>query len=149
MRADLTENNQYTLAAGTKNILKGIKEPINLYFYFSREAGEQSPMLKIYSNRVREMLQELEARANGKIRLHIIDPEPFSEEEDRATELGLTAVPVDQSGQKMYFGLAGTNSTDGKAVIELFQPDKEEFLEYDIVKLIHQLSVTKKSKIAV
>lgn len=144
LRADLTENNQYTLAQGTRNILKSIKEPINLYYYFSQDAGEQAPMLKIYANRVRELLEELAARSNGKLKLHVIDPEPFSEEEDRANELGLTAVPLGQGGGTLYFGLAGTNSTDGKAAIPLFQPEKEEFLEYDVVKLIHQLTATKK-----
>ncbi len=147
MRIDLTENKQYTLAPGTLNILKGIKEPITLYFYFSRSAGERAPYLKIYATRVRELLEELSARAKGKIRLQVIDPEPFSEDEDRAGELGLTPMPLGQSGESTYFGLAGTNSTDGKAAIEVFQPDKEEFLEYDIAKLILQLSTPKKATI--
>ena len=34
-RVDLTENNLYTLSSGTTQILGELKEPINLYFYFS------------------------------------------------------------------------------------------------------------------
>lgn len=144
LRADLTENGLYTLAPGTREVLAGIEEPINLYFFFSREAGEQAPYLKIYAARVRELLEELQARAGGKIRLRVIDPQPFSEEEDRAAEFGLMQVPLSASGEPIYFGLAGTNSTDGREVIELFNPNKEEFLEYDVVRLINQLAHPKK-----
>ena len=145
VRVDLTENRLYTLAPGTRNILKSLDEPINLYFYFTNKAAEQAPYIKTYANRVRELLEELAARSNGKIRLQVIDPEPFSEAQDRADEFGLTAVPLGASGESLYFGLAGTNSTDGRAVIDFFQPEKEEFLEYDVAKLIVELSRPKKS----
>ena len=36
VRVDLTENNLYTLGEGTQDVLDGIEEPINLYF-FSRQ----------------------------------------------------------------------------------------------------------------
>lgn len=144
LRADLTENDLYTLAPGTREILRNLDEPINLYFFFSRAAGEQAPYLKIYANRVRELLEELQARSSGKLRLRVIDPDPFSEDEDRASEFGLASIPLGAGGDTMYFGLAGTNSTDGRAVIELFHPDKEEFLEYDVVRLINQLATPKK-----
>ena len=144
LRADLTENRLYTLAPGTLNILKSLDEPINLYFYFSRAAGEEAPRLNTYATRVREMLEEMAARAGGKIRLQSIDPEPFSEDEDRAAELGLQAVPLGRGSETFYFGLAGTNSTDGRAAIELFNPDQEEFLEYDIAKLVVELARPKK-----
>jgi ABC-type uncharacterized transport system involved in gliding motility auxiliary subunit len=42
------------------------------------------PQLKTYGGRVREFLEELQARSNGKLHLHVIDPQPFSEDEDRA-----------------------------------------------------------------
>ena len=101
-------------------------------------------MLKTYGGRVREFLEELAARSNGKLRLHFIDPQPFSEDEDRASELGVRGTPLGGSGGTLYFGLAGTNSTDGHAAIEFFDPAKEEFLEYDVVKLIYQLANPKK-----
>ena len=34
MRLDLTENGLYTLSDGTRNILKNMDEPVNLYLYF-------------------------------------------------------------------------------------------------------------------
>jgi ABC-type uncharacterized transport system involved in gliding motility auxiliary subunit len=147
-RLDLTENRLYTTAPGTDRILKGIREPINLYFFFSEKTANQLPQLKSYGIRVREFLEELAARSNGKVRLHVIDPQPFSEEEDRADELGVDGTPVGASGAKLYLGLAGTNSTDGHASIEFFDPNKEQFLEYDVVKLIYQLANPKKPVLA-
>jgi ABC-type uncharacterized transport system involved in gliding motility auxiliary subunit len=147
-RLDLTENRLYTTAPGTDRILKGIKEPINLYFFFSEKTANQLPQLKSYGIRVRELLEELAARSNGKVLLHVIDPQPFSAEEDRADELGVAGTPVGAAGGKLYLGLAGTNSTDGHASIEFFDPNKEQFLEYDVVKLIYELANPKKPVVA-
>lgn len=140
VRVDLTESNLYSIAPGTQNILRSLQEPINLYFFFSQEASRQSPPLRTYAQRVRELLEEMEQRSDGKLRLTVIDPKPFSEEEDRAAEFGLAAAPIGAPGEALYFGLAGTNSTDGREVIRFFQPEKEEFLEYDVASLIHRLS---------
>ena len=145
MRLDLTQNRLYTLSPGTRQVLAEIKDPVNLYFYFSREAAaKQSPLVLPYATRVREFLEEITARSGGKIRLPVIDPQPFSEDEDRAAEYGLQSLDAGGGGDSLYFGLAGTNSTDGRSVIPSFQADREEFLEYDVAKLIHELAAPKK-----
>lgn len=146
-RIDLTENDLYTVAKGTQQILDGLEEPVNLYFFFTPGAAAQMPQLRTYGQRVQEFLEELAARSDGKLRLSVIDPQPFSEDEDRASELGVRSVPLGSSGSSLYFGLAGTNATDGRAVIEFFDPNKEQFLEYDIAKLVHQLANPKKAVI--
>ena len=144
MRVDLTQNKLYTLSRGTQQVLAELKEPINLYFYFSRQAAaKQAPLVMPYANRVREFLEELAARSGGKIHLRVVDPQPFSEEEDRAAEYGLQSLQAG-GGDALYFGLAGTNSTDGRAAISNFQADREEFLEYDVAKLINELGTPKK-----
>jgi len=148
-RLDLTQNRLYTTAPGTDRILAGIKEPINLYFFYSEKTANQLPGLRPYGVRVRDFLEELVTRSGGKLHLHVIDPQPFSEEEDRAAELGVRGAPLGGvSGGQFYFGLAGTNSTDGRAAIEFFDPNKEQFLEYDVVKLIYQLANPKKPVVA-
>lgn len=138
-RIDLTANNEYTLSEGSKEILASIDEPINLYFYFSDEASRDLAPIRTYAQRVRELLEEMASRTGGKLKLSVIDPQPFSEEEDEATAAGLQSVPVGSTGDKLFFGLAGSNSLNGKASIPFFQPDKEVFLEYDVAKLIQGL----------
>lgn len=144
MRVDLTQNRLYTLSPGTQQVIADIKEPINLYFYFSREAAaKQAPLIMPYANRVREFLEELATRSGGKIHLRVIDPQPFSDEEDRAAEFGLQSLHAG-NGDALYFGMSGTNSTDGRSAIPAFQADREEFLEYDVAKLINELGTPKK-----
>ncbi|MBV8342115.1 MAG: Gldg family protein [Gammaproteobacteria bacterium] len=147
-RLDLTQNRLYTTAHGTDRVLASIKEPINLYFFFSEKSAAQLPQLKSYGVRVREFLEELAGRSHGKLRLYVIDPQPFSEEEDRAAELGVRATPLGATGSQFYFGLAGTNSTDGHAAIGFFDPSKEQFLEYDVVRLVYELANPKKPVVA-
>ena len=93
-RIDLTENHLYTLADGTRNILQGIDEPINVYLFYSRRASESVPQLRTYSQRVTELLEEFEEQSDGGLRLHQVDPLPFSEEEDRAAQFGLQGVTL-------------------------------------------------------
>jgi len=144
MRVDLTQNRLYTLSHGTQQVLAELKEPVNLYLYFSREAAaKQAPLLLPYANRVREFLEELAARSGGKVHLRIVDPQPFSDDEDHAAEFGLQPLQAG-GGDALYFGLTGTNSTDGRASIPSFQADREEFLEYDVAKLINELGTPKK-----
>lgn len=143
-RVDLTQNNLYTLSSGTQEILSKLDEPINLYLFYSDKGTQNIPQLRTYATRVRELLEEMVARSNGNIHLEVIDPLPFSEDEDRATTYGLQAVPITAGGETVFLGLAGTNSTNGQAAIPFFQPDKESFLEYDVAKLIHELATPKK-----
>ncbi len=146
VRVDLTANNLYTLSDGTRAVLDGIDEPINLYFFFSNEATANLPSLRTYSARVREMLEEFAARApEGKLVLNIVDPQPFSEEEDRAEQLGLQPANIGQGGDAVYFGLAGTNSVGTSDRIGIFDPRKESFLEYDIARLVYNLAHTDKT----
>jgi len=148
-RIDLTENRLYTLSNGTKEILSEIDEPINLYFFFSEKVSEDLTSLRAYAKRVEEMLLEYQLASADKIKLRIIDPEPFSDEEDQAAAFGLQSVPVNQSGDELYFGLAGTNALDGQEIISFFQPDKEEFLEYELSKLVYSLGTVTRPKVIV
>jgi len=143
-RIDLTESRLYTIAPGTKRVLANLEEPINLYFFFSEEPSREVPAIRAYAQRVRELLEEMAQRSDGKVRLSVVDPQQFSEDEDRAAQFGLQAAPIGAQGQSLYFGLAGTNSTDGKQVIGFFQPDKEEFLEYDVASMIYKLANPKR-----
>jgi ABC-type uncharacterized transport system involved in gliding motility auxiliary subunit len=143
-QVDLTSGKLYTLSDGTKHIVSDLKEPVNLYLFFSESAATPIPQIRNHGVRVQELLEQLVARSNGKLTLKVIDPLPFSEEEDRATELGISSVPISATGEKLYLGLAATNSTDGKESIPYLDPERDEQLEYDVAKLIYKLSSTRK-----
>jgi len=139
-RFDLTANKLYTLSDGARNILSGLEEPVTLRYYISKKLATSLPGIKGYAIRVEEMLREFTQVADGNIILQVIDPEPFSEAEDRALAFGLQGVPLDGGSTQFYFGLAGTSSTDDQEIIPFFKPDREEFLEYDLTKLVYKLA---------
>ena len=143
-RLDFTEDGLYTLSGGTRNIISSLDEPVTLRFYLSRQIAQDLPGLSGYTARVQELLNEYEIRAEGRLRLLILDPEPFSEEEDRAVGQGIRGLALAEAGETFYFGLVGTNSVGEQRVIPYFNQAREQFLEYDITRLIQQLSQNKR-----
>lgn len=137
---DLTSQHLYTLSEGTERVLASVREPITFRLYYSPALGVKIPQFAAHAEHVREMLRDYAQRTDGRIRLEFITPEPFSEAEDRATGYGLQAVPLEQGGEKVFFGLAGSNSLDDERIIAFFQPERERFLEYDLTKLVLDLS---------
>lgn len=159
LRLDLTENKIYTLSEGSKKIVSNLDQPVDLFFYFSHEASRDALGWRNYAKQVQEMLEEFELSSNGNLKLHVIEPEAFSEEEDQAAEYGLQSVNLAQGGDPAYFGLAairvekqeGENKTAAERteVIPFFQPDRQGYVEYDIARLIYQVSRATKPKVAV
>ena len=142
VRLDLTEAGLHTLSPGTRSVLKEIEEPIRLYFFVSRSGLSDSPGLRAWVDRVEDMLLEFEAAAGGQLQVSIIDPAPFSEDEDRAAAFGLQGVGLNISDEPLYFGVAGSNSVGDEEFIGFMDPQREQFLEYDLAKLVYTLART-------
>lgn len=151
-RVDLTDDSLYTLADGTRTIVSGLERPVELLFFYSEEATANVPQLRSYGVRVQELLREMVIASDGKLSLRVIDPVPFSEEEDQAGEYGVQRVPLSQGGEEVFFGLVALDTTtlpeggdeEGAAgnfkTLGLIRPDQEEFLEYEFSKLITQVA---------
>ena len=149
LRLDLTENDLFTLNPGTKNILKNIDEQVHLKLFYSEEATRDLAVLRTYFRRVNDFLEELERYAGGNLKVSVIDPVSFSEEEDQASQYGLQPLPVGEGGENVFFGIAGTNALDDVEVLPFLQPDREAFLEYDVAQMIYNLNNPKKRVIGV
>ncbi len=149
VQLDLTEGRIYSLSPGTREILAGLKQPITLRLYYSRALGARLSLYGEYADRVEAMLREYAARAHGMIRLDFYDPQPFSRVEDQALGYGLTGVPLDQQGTKVYFGLAGTNLIDTQKTIPFLDPTRAPFLQYDLSRLVSELANPKPPVIGV
>src|SRR5258705_3873917 len=137
-RVDLTEQHLYSLSQGTRSLLGELKEPVRFRLFMSSGLTKQAPQLAAFAGRVRSLLDSYAAAAKGNIILEVIDPKPFSEEEDRAVAFGIDGF-TGVGGERLFFGLAATNSTTGRATIGVFAPDREAFLEYDLTRLVSEL----------
>ena len=95
LRIDLTEDDLYSLSDGTRNIIANLERPVELMFFYSDSATEDIPQIRSFATRVQELLREIEIASNGNLRLSMIDPEPFSEDEDVACLLYTSPSPRD------------------------------------------------------
>jgi len=137
-RVDLTQQHLYSLSQGTRTMLGDLKEPLHFRLFMSSGLTKQAPQLAAFAGRVRALLDSYVAAAKGNIILEVIDPRPFSEDEDRAVAFGIDGF-MGTGGERLFFGLAATNSTNGRATIRVFAPDREAFLEYDLTRLVSEL----------
>lgn len=150
VRIDLTQDRLYTLSPGTRSIVADLRQPLDLTLYFSDRASHSLPQLRAYHQRVVNMLEEVVRDSHGRVRLKLVEPLPFSEAEDRATAAGLTSVRGEGTGEPIFFGLVGRDAGDGHtASIPFFLFAKERFLEYDIAKLLYELSTPHKPRVAI
>ena len=149
LRLDLTQNKLYTLSSGSRNILGQLVEPVTIRLYYSSKEFANIPQLLNYGKRVRDMLEEYAAAGQGKVKLQVIDPEPFSEAEDEAVSFGVRPVPLSAGGGQGYLGVVGTNATDDVQLLPLLSPEREDALEYELTKMIYALAQPKKRVIGV
>ncbi len=139
-RLDLTENHIYTVSQSTRDVLAALEEPVTLRFYRSSALVEEAPSLRVYSDRIRQLLRSYEQLAGGKLKVEQLDPIPFSALEDEAIGYSLAAFNLSVAGEQGYFGLVGTNTVDGVETIPALTPARENYLEYDLTRLIARLA---------
>ncbi len=148
VKVDLTEEKQFTLSSGAEAFLGDMQVPVTLKFYYSR--GNQMPApLKQYTQRTVDLLREMERASGGKLVLELYDPQPDSDEEELAQRYGLIGQPINpMGGDAIYIGLVGV-SGQRESAIPFLPPNAENQLEYNITRLIHEVSRTTKPKIGI
>lgn len=157
VRADLTQDNLYSLSEGTVAILDKMKQegvkPIDITLYFSLTAGKTLPkFIKdfiTYDKYLRALLREYALASQGKIRVSFVDPVPDSDEAQDAQDFGLDGKPINQDGDLFFFGMVFGTQTGSKDVIDFLWPNQQETVEYEISKRIHNLIWPTRKRIGV
>lgn len=146
VRLDATADSIYSLSPGTQAILSKIEEPVTLDLYFSKDATGLPIAYKNYAARVQEMLRQYVRASRGKLVLNVINPRPDTPEEEHATAAGLTPQVAQTGGEQFFFGLVVTQA-DQQKTIPAFTPQREQFLEYDLSKLVYSVQQLDKPKL--
>ena len=146
-KLDLTADRLFSLSNNTRDIIKELNEPIKIQLFFSNALSKELAQIRDYEKRVRELLYNYVNISNGNISLEIIDPKPFTDQEDLANVYGVQGLQINEEGERFYFGAVVSNSVDDTIVIPFFDLGRESFLEYDLTKTIYNLANTKKSTI--
>ncbi|MBI2438173.1 MAG: GldG family protein, partial [Lentisphaerae bacterium] len=147
-RADLTEEKLYTLAEGTRAILKSLDESVTLKFFFSGSTPEIPMPLKRFAQQVEDLLKEYELASGGKVLVETYDPRPDSDAEEWAQRYGLSGEQLGLMAPALYLGLVAVKS-DAHTVIPFLDPRNEELLEYNITHLIAGLANPKKPVVGI
>ncbi len=152
VRADLTQDRLYTLSPGTRRILSQLNQPMTLKLYYSRTAAMKGPDAIRYFNSyylyVRDLLEEYSKLSGGKLKLEVIDPRQYSDAEEDALQAGLKRFAISEE-DVFFFGLVAQTEFGKVKTIPFFEPDRQEFVEYDISKLISTAVLRDKKKLGV
>ena len=146
-KIDLTTDKLFTVSENTKSIIKNLSEPISIKLFFSNSLSKELSQIRDYEKRVRELLMSYKKISNKNITIEIIDPRPFTDQEDLANVYGIQGLQLNEEGERFYFGAVFSNSVDDTSVIPFFELDREQFLEYDLTKTIYNLANTTKPNI--
>ncbi len=149
MRADLTQEKAYTLSEGTKAVLKNLKSPVTVRFYFthSESATPQTVYLKGYARKVEDLLSEYKQIAGNKLKIEKYDPQAESDAEDSARLDGMEPVPL-AGVDRFYLGIA-VKSADEIQSIAFLEPSRERLLEYDLTRAITRVEKPEKPTVGI
>ena len=142
LRADLTDNRQYTISASTKKVLAGLDDVVNIKVYFSRKLP---PYLTSLTDQINDLLDEYRTYARGRLNIEFIDPSSDPSMEQRLRFLGipqvrLNVIEKDQAQfTNVYLGIAVLYG-DNKEVIPAVT-DTNNF-EYDLTSKILRVTST-------
>jgi ABC-2 type transport system permease protein len=84
VRVDLTERGEYSVSPVTKQMLRGLSEPLLIRGYFS---SKTHPFLDPLVPRIKDMLEEYSVVAKGKVQVEFLDPREDEEIEKEANQL--------------------------------------------------------------
>lgn len=107
-KLDITEQKLFTLSPGTKAILSRLNQPIRAKLYYAKTAAthgnDQIRYFNNYFEYVKSLLEEYAVISKGMIQLEVIDPRPYSDDEEAALKSGLQRFAVTES-EGFFFGL--------------------------------------------
>ncbi len=156
-RADLTQDDLYSLSEGSEQILDRMQEegvkPVEITLYFSETAGKTLPKFVkdfiTYSRYLRSLLKEYERGSGGKIEVAFVDPVPDSDEAQAAADAGLDGKLINQEGDLFYFGLTFVTQTGSREVIDFLWPNEQGNVEYEITKTLSRLMWPNRQRVGV
>ena len=148
-RADLTENNRYTLATASRDIARDLDDPVTVTAYFTADLPARFGRTK---EEFRALLQEFRAAADGNVEFTFVDPNESDEASQEARQAGVRPITIDvrernQMTQKRAYLGAVLQYRDQREVIPFVEPGSA--LEYTISNTIETLTSDQRAVLGV
>jgi ABC-type uncharacterized transport system involved in gliding motility auxiliary subunit len=148
VRVDMTEHKIYTLDQGTRRILKKLKGPVEIRLYASEGGARLPSSWRTHARAVEDLLGEFRQISAGSIEIKKFDPQPDTDEEDLANLDGIQAQVNPSTGDSFYLGVA-ISQDPVKVALPVLPPNREQLLEYDLIRAISRVTETNKAVLGV
>jgi len=138
-RADLTEDNRYTLSEPSERIAEQIEDPITVTAYFSEDLP---PNLDLVRDEFRNFLDEFRAYSGGNLEYRFLNPNEDNQTEAEAQQAGIQPLLVnvrerDQVSQRRAYLGAVFQYENRQEILPAVQPNTS--LEYEIALIVQKL----------
>lgn len=148
VRADMTEHKIYSLDPGTRRILENLKGPVEIRLYVSEGGARMPSPWRTHAGVVEDLLGEFREVSGGAIEIKKFDPQPDTDEEDLANLDGVQAQMNPAMGDSFYLGVA-ISQDPVKVALPVLPPNRQELLEYDLIRAISRVTETNKPVVGV
>lgn len=148
LRFDLTDENQYTLAAASKSMVRQLSDPVTLKLFFSAEVPQD--LLAVRQDVV-DVLNEYKRAGKGNVVVEVIDP---TDDADAQAELRTYGIPeiqfnvLEQESFEVSTGYAGLAILFGDTNESIPVISDTQTFEYDVTAAIYKFSRTEIPEIA-
>jgi len=97
LRADLTQDKEYSLSPVTRDLLSGLQEPLLIRAYVSERTH---PLLAPLEPTIRDLLREYEIASKGRVIAEVVDPRDDEALEEEANQVyGIRPMPFRTTGR--------------------------------------------------
>jgi ABC-type transport system involved in multi-copper enzyme maturation permease subunit/ABC-type uncharacterized transport system involved in gliding motility auxiliary subunit len=147
-RLDLTRQNLYTLADGTRQILGELEDVVTIKLVSSRELP---PEVQLILRDVRDLMADFDRAGEGLVVVQEIDPGQSEESAAEASALGITPIEFnvlrDDEFQvkRGWFGMAIMYADDREVISPI---DRTDDLEYRLASSIASMTQSEKPAVA-
>ena len=138
-RLDTTQDKLFTLSDTTRHLLQNLPAKTTAAVYYSPVLGERDPQMRTAFSNLKLLLETYKKTSNNMFDYHILNPEPLSDNEDRAITEKLQALPLSDINAAAYFGIVFSNENGFKRTLSFLPLERSHLQEQDLSENIYLL----------
>ncbi|MCY3942341.1 MAG: Gldg family protein [Gemmatimonadetes bacterium] len=129
-RLDLTEDRLFTLSEGSREVLEGLDDIVNLTVFLSDDLPRE---IQLLVRDVRDLVADLREASGGMLAVHEVNPDDGPEQKRQASEMNIMPIDFNVIGddeyqvKRGYFGLAVSYADELETVPVVRSADDLEF----------------------
>ncbi|MDE2982401.1 MAG: Gldg family protein [Gemmatimonadota bacterium] len=147
-RLDLTRGDLFTLSDGSREILGGLDDIVNLSFFVSDDLPQE---IQLTERDVRDLIADLENASNDMLAVSVVNPDDGEDAADEASSLGIAPIEFnvlrddELQVRRGYFGLAVTYADEQETIPVI---DRADDLEFRLVSAIANMTMDERPTLA-